>query len=1157
MNKHPYYAYYNRVIEQETNGFKLVLGGTGLGKTSGIVDVVQYMPTNGRQFIYCANRIQLLNEMADKLRERKINYIHLRSDSEVVLDTMFGKSSGEFHHLLHSFPIQKAKPSTKRRLTYSKLLETINFIRRVKGELEHSPLLEKTLQREIYEVIRFFQVVLADYQKTKTYEELTANPAIQSLFPYIAFKGNPEAKVLLTTIQKAFRGFFNGRAVINLNRLKEGDGNHIIFLDEFDFLENDLIDLLCDTRQISQPFRLVEFFYNAMKYHKLPLQAYPINPTARKRIEEIVEIVDKLRDEADINFPTINQFTSSLPKRGAAIFQTNHTVTSSPLYLEQTDRSFQIVEQETSDEGNKHLKAIRLFDAVHDASTRIVYLFKQLENESPIVHEEMLRHCFEATDFFRLIPLITQLPRPPRQQNTRFDNLLDSGYGLYEIHDLQQETDAQEVTFRHYSIYTTPEKVLHSLAANNLVFGLSATADIPRHVRNFSIDWLRKETDVIYYDVDDTDTAIIQQLNAQKQEKRGNKIRVLRAKKLSQANGYRLSKFIKAVASDEGFGGDDSSGHRRERVEQFFATLQWVIETRSPDEWASDTHLLFFNTFAQIKYLFEHYPQPEDGFYLVRERNDNDQLFVVYDLIYQDREFVIIFYDAAQAKLIQSSESAKKQYHQLFWEGKPVILVTQYPSAGNGVNLQYLPAPDSTEETDFKNIHLLEVPYFFFGQVHAEADPGKRNAILKKNFWYLAKLFEGKIISDAWFRSILNNVRKPTLNEDYHKSIGPISDDARLNRIASCIQALGRIERVWHPIADQTIVLCSEAFNDFQMFCTRPQYEYIREKRQATISNNLQQVLEQIAAQTQVDERLMRKWKEERLVVVQSRCREAIRGLVEQLEDVRSGKDSGGIKSQWEMLRKAVLRHDLSAEILKQYYCVFKTPYYDDGILYINHRFEIFPSHIQHSDIYKWKLDSIYFFIAQNSVIRHYFEDRGYELAFGTTSGQFFTPYCYQSILAGALGEEATKAILLAENFLLEPVPESLFELVDLKITERAWFIDCKNYNERTLDQFTLQPDDPAYRPKLNESDFKRLAQHKLKRIRQQYPEGKLLFMNLVSGEDRPYQYFDQGFQSVNNIDEADIFIIPGALNRENPNQYNKSFDQFLNHLKSQLEGKL
>lgn len=1154
MNKHPYYDYYNRVIEQGKNGFKLVLGGTGLGKTSGIVDVIQYAPTNGRRFIYCANRVQLLSEMTQKLRKRGIKYVHLRSDSEVVLETIY---SGEFHDLLHSPPIQKAGSSKKRRLTYPKLLETIRHVKEIKGKLEQTHLIEKTLQTELNAILRFFQVVLADYQNTKTYEELAAHPAIQALFPYIAFKRDPEVKVLLITIQKAFRGFFNGQAVINLNRLKDGDGNHIIFLDEFDFLENDLIDLLCDTKQISQPFRLVEFFYNAMKHHKLPLPAYPIDPTARKRVEEIVEIVDKLRNEAHINFPTINQFTSSLPKRGAAIFQTNHTVTSSPLYLEQTERSFQIVEDEKDADGNKHLKAIRLFDTVHNASTRIVYLFKQLENESPTVYEEMLRHCFEATDFFTLIPLITQLPRPPRQQDTRFDNLLDSGYGLYEIHDLQQETDAQEVTFRHYSIYTTPEKILYGLAANNLVFGLSATADIARHVRNFSIDWLRKQMGITYYDIDDTDIAIIKQLNAQKQEARRNKVKILRAKKFSKKDDNRLSKFIKAIASDEGFGGDDSSGHRRERVEQFFATLQWIVETCPPEKWTTDTHLLFFNTFSQIKYLFDQYPKPEGRLYWVKERHADDQLFIMYDLTYQDREFVIIFYDASQARLIRSSESAKQQYHQLFWDGKPVILVTQYPSAGNGVNLQYLPTPESKEEeeTDFKNIHLLEVPYFFFGQVHTETDPGKRNAILKKNFWYLAKLFEGKVVSDAWFRTILNHIRKPTLNEDYHKSVGPIADDARLNRVASCIQAIGRIERVWSSMADQTIVLCSEAYNDFQMFCTRPQYEYIREKRQAMISNNLQQVLEQITAQTEVDERFMRRWREERLAAVQIRCREAIQKLVKQLEDIRSGGDNGETKSKWELLRKAVLRHDLSADILKDYHCVFTTPYYENGVLRINRKFEVFPSHIQHSEIYEWKPGSVYFLIAENPVIRQYFEDRGYELGFGTTSHQFFTPYCYQSILVGVIGEEAAKAILLHEGIFLEPVPDSLYELADLKVAERSWFIDCKNYNERTLDQFGLQPDDPAYRPKLNESDFKQLAKHKLKRIQQQYPDGKLLFVNLISGDNRPYQYFDSEFQSTDNFNEADIVIIPGVLNRENPNLYNKPFVQFLNHLKNQLGG--
>ena len=541
--------------------------------------------------------------------------------------------------------------------------------------------------------------------------------------------------------------------------------------------------------------------------------------------------------------------------------------------------------------------------------------------------------------------------------------------------------------------------------------------------------------------------------------------------------------------------------------------------------------------------------------YSVKVRNGNDQLFVTYDLTFQSREFIVIFYDASQARLIQSSETAKKQYHQLFWEGKPVILITQYPSAGNGVNLQYLPTPDSQEETDFKNIHLLEAPYFFFGQVHNEVDQNKRNAVLKKNFWYLAKLFEGKIVSDDWFRAILNNIRKPTLNEDYHKGIGPIADDARLNRIASYIQALGRIERVWYSMADQTIVLCSDAYNDFQMFCTRPQYEHITEKREAMVSNNLQQILEQIIAQTKTDERLMRKWKEERLAVtVEARCRTAIQRLVEQLEDIRLGKDNGEIKNKWEMLRKSVLRHDLSATILKEYYCVFTTPYYENGTLCINRKYEIFPNHMQHSDVYKWKLDSVYSLIAENSIIRQYFEDRGYELGFSNSSGQFFTPYCYQSVLTGAIGEEATKALLLYEGLSLESVPDLVYELADLKIAEQSWFIDCKNYNERTLDLFALTPDDPAYRPKLNDADFKWLTQHKFNRIQRHYPDAKLLFLNLISGNNRPYQYFNYEFQPVDSFGKADIILIQGILDRENPNSYNKSFEQFLTHLKEQLE---
>jgi len=72
-DKQLYFEYYNRTIQQNTNGLKLVLGDTGLGKTTAVVDVVKHAETE-RKFIYCANQIQLLNEMAQKLKQAGIGY---------------------------------------------------------------------------------------------------------------------------------------------------------------------------------------------------------------------------------------------------------------------------------------------------------------------------------------------------------------------------------------------------------------------------------------------------------------------------------------------------------------------------------------------------------------------------------------------------------------------------------------------------------------------------------------------------------------------------------------------------------------------------------------------------------------------------------------------------------------------------------------------------------------------------------------------------------------------------------------------------------------------------------------------------------------------------------------------------------------------------
>ncbi len=85
-----YYHYYHRTIQSHTTGLKLVLVGTGLGKTSGIRDVVQNPAYQQRKFIYCANRKQLIEEMA-QLLDRSGSppcYVVLPRELDAVLGTL-------------------------------------------------------------------------------------------------------------------------------------------------------------------------------------------------------------------------------------------------------------------------------------------------------------------------------------------------------------------------------------------------------------------------------------------------------------------------------------------------------------------------------------------------------------------------------------------------------------------------------------------------------------------------------------------------------------------------------------------------------------------------------------------------------------------------------------------------------------------------------------------------------------------------------------------------------------------------------------------------------------------------------------------------------------------------------------------------------------
>lgn len=1178
-----YSNYYGRTIDFNISGFKLVLGGTGLGKTRGIRQIIkQHLETNSeKKFVYVANRIQLLNEMQRDLLEEGLNddsIIQLERNLKTVKNVLSEGNHDKFYELLEHKNVTSIASKFNLDLNTVRLecKEIEILIRRLHIEGEYLPIttiLERTIETNARYVKNFFRQIIVYSDQNKSW--LLNHPIVQTLFPFIAFTQNHHAKVLLLTIQKGYLGFFDGEKNINLMQLTD----HIIFLDEFDFLESDLIDLICSSPQIEDPFLFVEMFYRTMKRHKLPFEQYPYYPQAtsqmgefRTRTQFIVEEIEKRTLQKGINFPAINQFTTQIDERHAAIFQTNRMILREPLYLCETSRSFEIVKEEI--EGTT-VPALDLFNTVQWATNQILFLFNDIASFSPTVYNEMLGQCFPQSYLANQVQTVSQFPKSYKEQYTRFGNLLSAGFGLYEVQDLQQVTDEDEVKFQHYAIHTTPERIILSMAQNNLVFGLSATADITRLVEHFNIPWLKQElgqhNSARYFEIEETDEEIIREQNYQKQTQRGNTIDFSFTPLLEEyEGGIDFAEYILQIAEHfPEFGGNDQSGYRRKRVENFFATLLGILETQENSNLENQTHLIFLNSFKQIKFILEN-PNCHEGTDLFDVKTaplGDNKHFSAYEIQLDRQVFNIVFYDAKYAREVHDSEEIKSAYYDLFWQNKPVIVVTQYASAGNSVNLQYYATQQAREqhrETDFRNVHLLDTPYFFFEKI----DPSEQTnqeivSALKKNLWYHAKLFEAKVISAGRFFNLIENLRNYDFNREYNFSRNQaLNADALKNRMAMYIQALGRIERVWNQIPTQTVWMTREVFVDFSVYYTDSRFEEQRAIRDPRISNNLKQLKQIIENETDQVLRQARQAVDESLIHRNHESKERIQRLLARIARMRQGKtdeeETAEIRTIWNNLRRVALRHDFANDLIDKYKAAFNSSYYQNGSLYIDPEYNLYPANSRPNDVIRWRLNSIYDVIKNNQIIARSFLNttNSYELEFSPATESFFTPYFYQAILVGAIGEAAIEALLKHYGVLLEQeVTDQLFEIADLKFKGRPWYIDCKNYSERTLSHFALDIDDPAYHPSLSEGTFEAKALSKLDKIRDFHSSEtyncKLIYLNLVSSDNRLKRYIhSDDFTRDVSFDKADIIIVQGILNIDDPNELTLSFEQFLEDIR-------
>lgn len=1183
-----YADYYRRTINEYPTGLKLVLGGTGLGKTSSLAELLNSgeYPADTK-FIYVANRIQLLNEMAALVNEPR-HYIQQHKDADQLAFALADQSLAELlNHshlpaLLDEYRRQKRLPATSLddlRGKAERFGRAQAMGARGAGLVDLGDLASEAL-RPLKELLALARQLAAGATAAKqrldqrTAQQLAVLPVWPRLFPYLHFQADAQCRLLLLTVQKAFHGVFDGRRTVRLGRWEAPpEGRYVFVFDEFDFLENDLLDLLAHDKEVRDPFGLVQTFYERLCRRKLTHPHYLAHRPEWKPIKEMMQAIqtriDVLQTEHGVDFPDITHFdTSEEELRGRAIFQSNRSLVRQPVYLHSTAprrHSFTL----TAQPGGPN--AFLLFDVVTRAVKDIIRLFNRLQAEHEDIYFEVLRQCFGGTDYLHEIRQVSQIGAQFELCETNYGNLLANGFGLYEIEtDKSQLTDPEEVALLYLSLNDSPEAMLRALARQHLVFGLSATAHIERVLRNF--DWTglthaaRPADSFAPLPNTPSDEADVRHANVSKAQARQNTIAYAHAEPLGltpppgllASFGQQLQGI--AHANPEYFGKKTGAlGFRLRRVQHVFGLLARLAALPEAELAAGPTHLVFLASLRQVKRLLD-MGGDEDGWFGAALRPAvGDKNLSIYDVWCRDEtrqhrlECSLALYDAQFGQELRTDPTLHEQYNALFWEGRPVVVLTTYPSAGNGVNLQYYQTCADYEarrgagKRDFQYLHLLEAPYYYFSGAGQAATATEQHAAIKRDVYGVLKLLYAKRLTNAQAQGLLGQIRR--LNQ-YNPAYLQTTDGV-LNQFSVLVQALGRIERVWQPMPDQQVWLGREVYGVLARMATDPELAAERANYLRYASGNMQTLLAAIGH----DARLERRAVEDDLHDLRranDAAREAIHRMVLDIELFkRTGQ--GDARQRWQWLREDVLRHDLPRPLgpgeelseklrpnqLQRIQGTFRSEYLHEGKLLINPELHLAPPGTHSPEFTPWDLNAAYRPLNSQlaSVLATHFRVRGYELAF-VESGTYLLPYVYQSILVGAIGEEVIEAILRSRGIKATgaEVPDAVFEVADLKVENRPLYIDCKNYGGRTLRQFALPPDDPFYHPNLNEEHFRERMVSKWQTLSHATPGTaadpcRLVVMNLLHDEESALRLYNERFEVVPEWPQARIVVLTGTLN--------------------------
>ncbi len=604
-----YKEFYTKTIETNPSlkGLKLVLGGTGLGKTYGLLETIDEYVNNQHdknfKFIYLTNRHNLITQQEKKLRDKyNISTTYLKSNREVILSLYqkigLQKVINQLEELDFFQYDEELKNKFTRQTKFKKLINSIDSkFNILENEQQSDDNIKETIDKELnYDCSEFFkilkrQAILIYREDRAKYDSIQQEKIIWELFPYVEFENNPECNVLLVTIHKVLRGFFNGKTDIKLASIED----KIIFLDEFDFLESDILKILCDEPSIINPLEFVRIFYQEFKHWSQAdfWSSSKELTTVQEKFKEVIQYIDESCKKYNINLVRVRDFrladSDDTPKSNV-LFQTNQIITPKPFFLKEEKNSWIIENKQPKDSINPRI----LFNILTISTSKIVGVFNYFRHNQNLVNEIIQKIWNQKNDNQGGIyeKYIKENMLYYRTKPKKHDSLLykdksayEIGYRLIKLLKRTNTFDPNSAELSQIELFTTPESLIAKLSDSNLVFALSATTDLPRTLRCFNLEWLK--SNALFIELDEEDYQMIERLRDEKAKVRGTSVNFQIAETLNENS--ELQQALHQLWKINYFGDNGEHSFRKDRVSKTLNTIDYIMHS---DKF---THLVFFD----------------------------------------------------------------------------------------------------------------------------------------------------------------------------------------------------------------------------------------------------------------------------------------------------------------------------------------------------------------------------------------------------------------------------------------------------------------------------------------------------------------------------------------------------------------------------------